>query len=457
MLSPRRRELFLLFSGDIAIFYIALWATLTARYWTFPGRDILYNHLVPFTLLFAAWVVVFFIAGLYEKHTIIFKRSLLSLITYSMVVNILLAAVFFFLVPFFGIAPKTNLAIYLAFAIILIPLWRVVVFPTLMPKKRQKALLIGNGPEVEELITEVNNNERYNFEFVRLLGTNDLLQTPHVAKRVKEVAEEDAISIIVADAHSKDLSPVLPLIFGQSFLERRWSFVDFSEVYEDIFDRIPLSKLEYGWFLAHTRRTERLAYDLAKRAIDIGGAMVVGVVLLFLYPWIALAIKLEDGGDVFIAQKRLGRGTSTMTVYKFRTMTQSDSGTWKGESANNKVTTVGAFLRKTSLDELPQVLNIIKGEMSLIGPRNDIIALGERLKDEIPYYEARYVVRPGITGWAQTHQLYAPGNISPQSVEESRLRLSYDLYYVKHRSLLLDSMIALRTFATLLSRFGIRL
>jgi len=139
------------------------------------------------------------------------------------------------------------------------------------------------------------------------------------------------------------------------------------------------------------------------------------------------------------------------------TENRSASATWTTEDAKegNRVTRVGAVLRKLSIDEIPQVWTILKGDMSLIGPRNDIKGLGERLAAEIPYYNIRNFVKPGVTGWAQTHQHYMGDNISPQSLEESKTRLSYDLYYVKNRSLLLDVEIALRTIKTLLSRFGV--
>jgi lipopolysaccharide/colanic/teichoic acid biosynthesis glycosyltransferase len=142
-------------------------------------------------------------------------------------------------------------------------------------------------------------------------------------------------------------------------------------------------------------------------------------------------------------------------------MTSNDagSGTWTREDAQkgNQVTRVGAVLRAMSIDEFPQVYNILRGEMSLIGPRNDIKGLGERLAAEIPYYNIRNTVKPGVTGWAQTHQHYMGDNISPQSIEESRMRLSYDLYYVKNCSILLDVEIALRTLKTMLSRLGLKI
>ncbi len=131
-------------------------------------------------------------------------------------------------------------------------------------------------------------------------------------------------------------------------------------------------------------------------------------------------------------------------VYKLRSMRFSDNGKWNGEG-ENKVTRVGNFLRKTSLDEFPQFINILKGELSLIGPRNDIKDLGARLGAAIPYYNIRYIVPPGITGWAQINQQYEQGSISPQSMEETKVRLAYDFYYIKNRSLVLDVVIALKT------------
>jgi lipopolysaccharide/colanic/teichoic acid biosynthesis glycosyltransferase len=162
-----------------------------------------------------------------------------------------------------------------------------------------------------------------------------------------------------------------------------------------------------------------------------------------------------------MTQQRIGRFNAPVKVLKLQTMTVNDasSSTWTKEDAQkgNQITKVGNVLRKLSIDEVPQVWNILKGEMSLIGPRNDIEGLGYRLAEQIPYYNIRNFVKPGVSGWAQTHQYYMGDNISPQSFEESRMRLAYDLYYVKNRSMLLDIEIALRTIKTLLSRFGIHI
>jgi lipopolysaccharide/colanic/teichoic acid biosynthesis glycosyltransferase len=127
------------------------------------------------------------------------------------------------------------------------------------------------------------------------------------------------------------------------------------------------------------------------------------------------------------------------------------SGEWTTEG-ENRVTRVGNFLRVSSLDEFPQWINVLRGEISLIGPRSDIEGLGKRLAEAIPYYNARYIVKPGITGWAQVNQQYEQGSISPQSIEETKTRLAYDFYYLKNRSLGLDIVIALRTVKRMLFR-----
>ena len=283
--------------------------------------------------------------------------------------------------------------------------------------------------------------------------------TPDFEKKLVALIEQENISIIVANPKGEYIERVMPTLFDLAFLKFEFTFLDFYKVYEDTFDRVPLSALHYNWFIQHVSQTRSLVYETLKRGFDIAGSLVLMFFLVLLLPVIAIAMRIEGKGPLFITQDRIGRFNKKVHVYKLRTMTSNDKGssTWLNEDKvkENVVTKVGAILRKTSIDEVPQIWNILKGEMSLIGPRNDIEGLGQRLSSEIPYYTIRNFVKPGVTGWAQTHQQYMGDNISPQSLEESKVRLAYDLYYVKNRSFFLDFEIALRTFKTLLSRFGI--
>jgi lipopolysaccharide/colanic/teichoic acid biosynthesis glycosyltransferase len=361
----------------------------------------------------------------------------------------------------FGIAPKTNLIIYLLISIALVAIWRLWLYPKLSPKTSKRAILLASGPEAIELVDEINNNDRYDYTFVRLIDDSAAERTPDFEEKLIKLIEAENISILVANPRSDYIEKVLPALFDLAFLKFQFTFLDFYKVYEDTFDRIPLSALRYDWFIAHVSQSKSLVYDFMKRIIDIALSLILGLVLLLLLPFIWVAKRIEGKGDaLFMTQDRIGRFNQPVQVLKLQTMTANDaaSGTWTAEDAKkgNEITKVGNFLRKTSLDEYPQVWNILKGEMSLIGPRNDIAGLGKRLAEEIPYYNIRNFVKPGISGWAQTNQHYMGDNISPQSIEESKVRLAYDLYYVKNRSLWLDMAIVIKTFKTYLSRFGLK-
>jgi lipopolysaccharide/colanic/teichoic acid biosynthesis glycosyltransferase len=185
-----------------------------------------------------------------------------------------------------------------------------------------------------------------------------------------------------------------------------------------------------------------------KRAVDFVIALIGGIVSLVFYPFVFIAIKLDDHGPVFIIQERVGKDGKIIKIPKFRSMKQSDKGAWVTDN-DGRITRVGRFLRASRIDELPQFFSVIKGDLSLVGPRPDIHDLGIKLLKEIPYYSARSIIKPGLSGWAQTRQ-----EVPPQSLEETKLRLAYDFYYIKNRSLLLDLKIILQTISTLASRAG---
>ena len=156
----------LLFIGDLASFVVALWLTLLARYGSLPSEEIFASHIGPFTVLFMVWILVFYMSGLYGKRFILFKSSLPNAILKTQVLNIVIAALFFFLVPGVGIAPKTNLVIYLLISLALIFAWRLALYPRLStPRTRDHAVLIATGEEADELVREVNGNRRYHLEF----------------------------------------------------------------------------------------------------------------------------------------------------------------------------------------------------------------------------------------------------------------------------------------------------
>ncbi len=446
---PRRDYLFLIV-GDLAVFALALWVSLFLRYFSIPKTDAVLDHLAPFSILFAAWFVVFFLAGLYGKHTKIFRSRLLPTILYSQVINIALAAVFFFFIPLFGIAPKTVLIIYLVVSSILIFAWRVMVFPHIRNGKRLKGVLLATGADAKALAEEIASDARYPFTFEYVIDT---AQTPshEIIQHACRIAEDDHIAFLVVDVSDNAIQTALPILYDAAFQKQKFVMVNVMDLYQEVFDRVPLSLVRYEWVLGNSSAS--FGYDVLKRVLDVVAAALGGVLSLVLYPFIMLAIKMDDGGDIFITQKRVGRYQKPIKVIKFRSMTGNDGGEY-GEKGKTElaVTRVGKVLRALRLDELPQIWNVLRGELSLVGPRPEFPTLAEHYNARIPYYNARYLVTPGLTGWAQIYHDRHPHHGT--DVAATKEKLSYDLYYFFHRSLLLDLFIILQTIRIVLTARG---
>ena len=449
-MGERTRELFTLIFGDILVFNVALWLTLFFRYLEIPDAARLEAHFGPFLTFTVLWIVVFFILGLYDKQTNLLKRLLLSRILYAQVINVAVAAVLFFVIPF-GIAPKTNLVIYLIVSVGLMTSWRLFLVPLLSPKQQHKAILIADGEEAVELVDEINNNDRYNYYFVRIIDSKTLESTPDFEAKLLALVEREKIDLIVADSHSEAIRKFLPSLFDLSFLHFAFTFLDFMWLYEDTFDRVPVRCIQYDWFIANISQSKSILYDAVKRTIDVVGSLVLLIPAAVLFPFVAIAIKLEDGGPLFYTTIRVGQYNRPITIFKLRTKNGRDTGAsaLRSEHVDTKV---GSFLRKTRIDELPQLINVLRGDLSFIGPRPEMPALAEVYAKEVPYYNARHFLKPGLSGWAQINNFDVPrGGID---VERTKVKLSYDLFYLERRSLLLDMQIALKTLATIIMRTG---
>jgi exopolysaccharide biosynthesis polyprenyl glycosylphosphotransferase len=448
-----RKETFFLMLGDVLCFYIALFAALFIRYQDIPNGRLLSIHLMPFTILFAIWILVFFIAGLYEKQTILLKKRLPGVIFNSQIANSILAALFFYALPGFQIAPKTNLFLVLALSFILIVYWRKRSQSLFVARKRESALLIASGSEMRELEREVSANPRYSFDFASAIDL-DSVESVDVWHEIAKRISSRQYGMIVADFTSDKLMPLLPDLYHLLFTNVR--FVEMHGLYEDIFNKIPLSLVRHSWFLENVSTEPKQIYDALKRGMDVMLALILMVVTSPFYIAVWIAIKLDDRGPIFIVQERVGKGGVPIRIVKFRSMTMNDQGIYdsaknNGEGAN-AVTRVGGFLRRSRIDELPQLWNVLRGDLSLIGPRPELPALAAAYEKEIPYYNVRHLLKPGLSGWAQLYHDNHPHH--EEAVQATREKLSYDLYYVKNRSFLLDLKIALRTVQTLLSRSG---
>ena len=443
------REPALLFLGDLVIFALSLFLALLLR-----GSDghlvsLYFTHLVPFSFVFLAWTLVFFIAGLYDKYKTILKDKLPGLIFNAELANAVIALAFFYLIPYFGITPKVVLFIDLAITLPLVYIWRSQSHKLFGLKEKMPALIVGSGEDMQALLSEVNANPQSEISFVVHL---DLAKAKEagLANQIETLVKTHDVAIVVIDLRDARIEPLLPHLYNLIFAGVR--FIDMYKVYEDVFEREPLSLVRYNWFLENLSFSPSFVYDTLKRFADIVLGAIVGIPSLLFYPFVYLAIKLDDGGSIFISQKRVGKNGKLIDILKFRSMSGNDSGKYASSGKTELVVTnIGAFLRKTRIDELPQVFNVLKGDLSFIGPRPELPPVVVQYEKEIPYYAVRHLIKPGLSGWAQIYGEHAHHGIS---VEETKNKLSYDLYYVKNRSVMLDTQIALKTISKLLSIAG---
>lgn len=275
----------------------------------------------------------------------------------------------------------------------------------------------------------------------RVLGRND-----NLVRIIKENNITDIVVAINGTMMGSTFQTILDVQEGGVMVSRM------PTVYEEITGRVPIHHLETDWLIRSFVDETRVSafYELGKRLMDVLGALVGVAIFVLTLPFVALAIALETGFPIFYEQERLGKGGKLFMLYKYRTMikdAEPDGEARPAKVDDPRITKVGSFLRKTRLDEFPQFFNILRGEMSLIGPRAEREQLVETYQKQIPFYRARLLVKPGMSGWAQITQGYT------STVFATSLKLEYDLYYIKHRTIGMDITILLRTFTTV---FGLK-
>lgn len=453
---------FLIWMGDVAIFYAALVITLLFRY----GQSGFYEwwilHKLPFTILFIIWGVVFYIAGLYDRKSLKAGAELQSIVIRTMLVSAIIGMGLFYAIPYFIIAPKTNLLIQVAISSVLIIGWRYLLSKTLAARAKIRVIFFGHSKELHELINIMLSNPQFGYAPICIVLT-EKEREPHSANvpvvhfdhnLPRLVKKYDAALVVASNEIKKDESIVRMLY---QILPLGVSFRDFPAFYEQITGKIPVSLIGEAWFVENIAQLKDPVADYIKRIIDITLAILAGLASIILFPLIALLIKLETRGPVFIKQIRTGKNGITFTLIKFRSMialgpgglAENGNPVWAQE-IDSRVTGFGRFLRTTHIDELPQAWNILRGELSVVGPRPERPEFVSHLEKVIPHYAMRHLIKPGITGWAQINM---PG-LYAGSVEDSLEKLQYDLYYTKHKSTMMDIAIILKTILLTLKRAG---
>lgn len=438
---------FLLAINDILILYLSLLAALFLRYGANFAEQISL-HLLPFSILFVIWLFVFYIANLYEISFLKNGPEFYGIFFQTIATNTILGIAFFYLLPYWDIAPRRNLFLFLVIFSALNFIARVLFNRVFSSKKfKRPTIIVGLNEQSIQLAQYLKNNPQlgYQLEYILDPHRSSPLDLPgtDIFHRLEDLhlkVQERQINTIIISPEAYKISRMIEAFYR--LLPQKINFYPLPGFYEKISNKILLAHIDQIWFLENLSEGTKRFYEIAKRVSDIAFAILFGVVTLILTPFIALAIRLNSPGPIFFRQARVGQLGQKFSIIKFRTMitdAEKNSGAVWARENDPRITKVGKFLRHSRLDELPQLWNILRGEMSFVGPRAERPEFHEELKNNVPFYEERYLIKPGLTGWAQTQYRYGA------SVKDAAEKLQYDLFYIKHRSLALDWSIILKT------------
>ena len=412
-----------------------------------------------FYLLPVIWLVL--LVELYEPHIAGSGRKTTRGIAIAAFVGLLAYSLVFMIRQDPNSLPRIGVGAFLFFASLLTLGWRMIFIRIYKSTgQRRRMLIIGAGRAGQTLAEQYRSLGPRSFNIIGFI--DDDIKKAGTTVHGFPILGSSSHLLDLLDAHH--ISDVVVAINGevqgatfQTILDVQERGVDVTRMptlYEEITGRVPIHHLDSDWLIRSFVDEVHVSgfYELAKRVLDIFGGLIGMVVLGLSFPLLAIAVAVDSGLPVFYSQDRLGRGGSRFRIYKYRSMyqKQDENGIQAKTTMENdpRVTRVGNFMRKTRLDELPQFWNVLRGDMSLVGPRAEVPSLVKEYQKQIPFYRARLLVKPGLTGWAQINYGYVA------SVTETGVKLEYDLYYIKHRTISMDIQIILRTIGTMIRRTG---
>jgi exopolysaccharide biosynthesis polyprenyl glycosylphosphotransferase len=409
------------------------------------------------------WLVWMFVNDLYELRTAVQLKYSLQRISAGTAIATILYLIYYFI---FAPAPLTQISFALRYA----PILAIGITTLFLSIGRsmyviflgagsgtQRVLIFGAGLTGNIIAKAFREHPHYQLagfidddrqihgklrQDVPVLGDRHMLLSEINRQGVDEVV------LAISEAIDDDLLQLLISCHEQGI-----AVTPMPVLYEKLTGKVAVEHIGSQWYTALplTKHPFDTLNRVGKRLIDLACGLIIGAVLAVVFPFVAMAIKLETPGPIFYEQERVGQYGKKFTVCKFRSMVQDAEVNGKAQWAvqgDARITKVGYFIRKTRLDELPQVLNVLRGEMSMVGPRPEREQFIKQLQEQIPFYRTRLAAKPGLTGWAQVNYGYG------STVNDALIKLQYDLYYLKHGSPWLDLKILLRTFAVVLKMQG---
>ncbi|WP_299116158.1 sugar transferase [uncultured Winogradskyella sp.] len=387
------------------------------------------------------------------------KASKLDTTFRNIVITTSTVVLFYLLTPVLSpYLPEERIQIVYFFMAIIISilLWRLVYINLIeSPRFYKRVLLVGEVSNIDGLIKALDTSDP-NYKIVGFINSEVSTSESVKFKGLKEFIAKDFLEIIERERISEVLvasfntESIIAEVYHDLMLlmERGFKIREYTQVYEELLYRVPIQFVgkDFYKYFPFSRSNENKLYIFFQRAFDIIIAILGLITGLLLLPLLLIGNALGNRGPIFYSQERVGRNSKPFRILKLRTMVinaEKDGVKW-AQKDDKRVTAFGRFLRRSRLDEIPQFFNVLKGDMSIIGPRPERPFFVNELSRIIPFYETRHIIKPGLTGWAQVNTRYG------SSIDDSLTKLQYDLYYIKHRSIFLDFSITIKTLSTIL-------
>lgn len=459
-LPVSERRLLLMFGDVVAVMVailVALFIWARVADYAFDATFLL-PQLTWFVVLPLLWLLLASANGFYEL-SLAYRRvqSLQRLILITLQLLVVYVLVFFFSSR--DALPRLFIVYYGVGAFVLIALWRwfnpALIGWASVPRR---VLVIGTDRATETIVTTLRKHAVESYQVLGVIG-----KAEHVGQMVAGVPvlgePKDLMNFVMRDDIKELVVTSNQELTGELFqavmdaYEQGVIITPMPILYERVTERVPVEHMGDQWTVVLPIQGQSAfnPYTTLKRLMDVSLALVGCVFFLLLLPFIALIIHLDSRGSIFYTQTRVGKSGKLFRIIKFRSMV-SDAEKFTGAvfagQNDPRITRFGRLMRKTRLDEIPQLLNVLKGEMSLIGPRPERPEHVQRLQEKIPFYRTRHIIPPGLTGWAQVRYHYGADD------HDALIKLQYDLYYIRHRSLLLDVNILIRTVGKVLRMGG---
>ncbi|MFA5743039.1 MAG: exopolysaccharide biosynthesis polyprenyl glycosylphosphotransferase [Candidatus Paceibacterota bacterium] len=437
---------------DVVLMYASLFLALALRYNDFsflPGFQTR-AFLLNFSVINLFWLFLLYSFDFYENIAVksrleFFKKNLIFVSLASS-----FGFIYFYLNPWTAIAPKTILLLDIIIFSLFLYAWRSFLYFLCAGHFKKKVIIVGDKTSNRELSEIIPDLAQNGFDLVSIvdplvmsrekpdMGSEEKNGRIFDIPSLRKFIEEEKIDLVVLALDRKKEEGISQKVFSD--LPLNIDYLSFASFYENITKKIPLESVDEIWFLENISRPDKKIYEFSKRAFDIFFSLAGLLFFALIFPFAALAIKLDSPGSIFYVQKRAGKDGKEFSFYKLRSMRESENQhkTWRVND-ESQVTRVGKALKRIHFDELPQFYNILKGDLSFVGPRPEWVKLAELYEEQIPFYRQRYLIRPGFTGWAQINY---PASAS---VDEAKEKFKYDLYYIKNRSFLGDIAIILKT------------